>query len=442
MQDSRYIRLCLEKIEDKLGWGPSEKWTERDFIRLQGIIGDVSKINISTHTLKRLFGKIYYDRDNYTPQEATKNALVIYLGYVSWLEFIQTNQASNSGGEPGKNMKRNILLDKISDMMPPKFYSRPLFFLLLFVFIIIMVIRIVHEDTNFFIENTSGYVPHTVTFHYHVPQRKVGNAYINYDFTHPHLGGEYYLTEKGENHINYTYQIPGVFFPELHVGKNTYHSGPVVVLSDDWISFYQNEMKNKVLWLHNIIKEKRVDNYLYLSAKTIKEHGGDTILVYYTGHRLIRDFGVSGDDFVLETMALNNSDIGGIGCYDVNLYVYCENSIYMIRMVEKQCHAYSLLSYGEKLLDGSTVDLPFITFNPADWSRIRLEVDEKRMRLLLNQEEIYSDSYSQACGNILGIQFFFKGSGKVDYVTLSTKQGEVIFHDDFGGMVKPLGLVE
>ena len=66
----------------------------------------------------------------------------------------------------------------------------------------------------------------------------LGDAYIRYDFVHPHLGGEHYITDGGDKKINYTYQIPGVYFPKLHVGKNVYEGESVIVKSDDWTSYY------------------------------------------------------------------------------------------------------------------------------------------------------------------------------------------------------------
>jgi hypothetical protein len=86
MNEKAALIICLQKIEEKVDWKPSEQWTDYDFKLLKKQIHSCSGISISTHTLKRLFGKIKYKSD-YTPQHATKDALAQFIGYNSWEDF-------------------------------------------------------------------------------------------------------------------------------------------------------------------------------------------------------------------------------------------------------------------------------------------------------------------------------------------------------------------
>jgi hypothetical protein len=58
MSEQAGILYCLTKIEEKIDWKPSSEWTDYDFQLLKREIYDCSNIFISTHTLKRLWGKI------------------------------------------------------------------------------------------------------------------------------------------------------------------------------------------------------------------------------------------------------------------------------------------------------------------------------------------------------------------------------------------------
>lgn len=82
MDDKFYIEKYLDLIEEKLDWGSSKDWTNKHFNKLADQISESSDIRISSNTLKSLFGKLKY-KDDYNPQEATKNALAIFLGFQS-----------------------------------------------------------------------------------------------------------------------------------------------------------------------------------------------------------------------------------------------------------------------------------------------------------------------------------------------------------------------
>ena len=96
MNENYFIQKCCEDIEKKLNWGPREKWTNSNYIQLHEIIFESTQVNVSSNTLKRVFGKVKTTSSYYNPQEATKNALSLFLGYESWLDYIEKNQPGRS----------------------------------------------------------------------------------------------------------------------------------------------------------------------------------------------------------------------------------------------------------------------------------------------------------------------------------------------------------
>ena len=52
------LRYCLQRIEQKLGWGSSSDWKTRDFERLSDDILAETETLLSSTTLKRVWGEI------------------------------------------------------------------------------------------------------------------------------------------------------------------------------------------------------------------------------------------------------------------------------------------------------------------------------------------------------------------------------------------------
>src|SRR5881628_2147880 len=94
LSDKELLQKARERIEEKLGWGPSSLWTNQDFISLAHKIQQETGLPISHVTLKRLWGKVKYEG---LPQTNTYNTLVQYLGFSSWRDFSskQIDSASN-----------------------------------------------------------------------------------------------------------------------------------------------------------------------------------------------------------------------------------------------------------------------------------------------------------------------------------------------------------
>src|SRR6187399_3049227 len=82
--DSSHLKTCISLIEAKLGWPPSSNWRDFEFTELSDRIYDVTSVQLSTTTLKRIFGKVKYES---LPSSATLNALAGFLGYENWMAF-------------------------------------------------------------------------------------------------------------------------------------------------------------------------------------------------------------------------------------------------------------------------------------------------------------------------------------------------------------------
>ena len=95
--DERLFAECRKQVEAKLGWGDSKGWTNADFETLSEKILQETGVNLSTSTLKRLWGKVKYDS---VPQVATLNALARFAGYENFREFEIAHKKNTIPAEP------------------------------------------------------------------------------------------------------------------------------------------------------------------------------------------------------------------------------------------------------------------------------------------------------------------------------------------------------
>src|SRR6185312_7029078 len=78
------LQILLTKVEEKINRGSSEKWTNYDFEQLSESILDATNVQLSTTTLKRIWGKVKYP---HAPAIQTLNTLAQFTGYSDWRDF-------------------------------------------------------------------------------------------------------------------------------------------------------------------------------------------------------------------------------------------------------------------------------------------------------------------------------------------------------------------
>ncbi len=425
---------CLKRIEEKTGWKPISEWTDHDFKLLKNQIYECSNISISTHTLKRLFGKIKY-KDNYTPQHATKDALATFLDYGSWEEFVRSSpdEIRAFTEQNGNQELKTVEKKKTGRSMKQVYWLVSAAVLVIAATVVILVLAGNRKipPFSFTIKNAEDSLPHTVRFTYDVTGIRSDQAFIEFDFTHPILGNEFILADNKNSFVNHTYQVPGVYHPRLMLGNMALDSLVVVTESEGWVSFYQKHTETDRYWLDNMFINLKFDGFLTFSRPDIVRQGLDTTGIYYTTHRNIRDYGLPGDNFKLETRFVNSPESGGISCFDASFTVVCEHSDSYIRMMEENCSQFCRLKFGEKYYDGVTSDLSFLARDLTRWNLLRIEVIDKQAAVYFNDELIHEEAFTQEPGKIKGLNIRFKGSGLVDYLLLTSVEGDTAYFADF-----------
>jgi len=103
--NTEHIKRCLGLVESHVGFGPADQWTHRNFESLSKEIELKTGTLLSVSTLKRVW------RSNFKrlPQKATLDAMVQYIDYKDWFDFVSSSIRSRS-----KHIQRNVLLTAVS----------------------------------------------------------------------------------------------------------------------------------------------------------------------------------------------------------------------------------------------------------------------------------------------------------------------------------------
>ncbi len=428
MNDRYYINIIIRKIEKKLLWKKVSLWTDNEFKKLSILIYDDTSISISPQTLKRLFGKVKY-KDVYTTQPATKDALAKFLNYADWDAFIR---------DQSHTIYKNISL--IGLRTSGKYRKGILLVVFPAIFFIVALILIIHgikgKPVDFYAENVTGIVPHTVSFHFNISRFRNKEVYLDLDQNEAESATNTELLDKHLTLINHCFESPGYYNVRLSTKGRVLASAKIHVLSEGWTTYYFNDdnfiLRKFVFGFEKRVSDSANNGILYISPKELNNKGFNGNTVYYLEHLLYKDFHGSADSCLFEVRYKNSNEIGGISCYDVEFRLVGENGLASVMLVQKGCYRWSEITIGEKQLNGKYNDLSHLSVDLSSWNIMKIVINNHKALIINNSDTIYTASYNQLLGMIKGIRFVTKGSGAFDYVRLYDNKGELLFDDNFG----------
>ncbi|WP_111708668.1 hypothetical protein [Lutibacter citreus] len=428
MNDKDYLKYCLIEIEKKLNWDKPNLWKDRDFIKLSEIISAESNISISSHTLKRLFGKIKYVK-SYNPQQATKDALSIFIGFKNWDDFIETRISINSDNSKNKNNPKRYTLSENWLKLVLISVSILVIAFLYMVFISPQAFKI-NNNFKFDLKDSIGLTPYTISINYNISEINTDSIIVDYNFKNPIRGPRTTKLNKSKFINNFTYQIPGYYQVDLKVDGETINSKKVLALSDGWDSYIMPEKDSQTFWINRKIESHSENGSLYYSPQRIRNNGFNDP-VFYVVNRLFKQFEIDGDNFELKARFKNTEDIGGITCYNFNLKLFCTNETNYFSLMENGCSQYSGVKIGEKVINGMDTNLSSFKLDTQNWNLFNVIVKNKKVKIYINNKLIFEYIYNTTNGKIVGIENIFKGCGMLDFIELKDLNKGPIYVYDF-----------
>jgi hypothetical protein len=428
MTDELLIIKAKKLIEARLGWGDSADWTNQDFIALSEKFRESLDVSISHVTLKRLWGKVKYDG---LPQTYTLNALAVFAGYESWRDFKVKN--GNGLTVQEEFPKTHEMTDQhIPDLKRKIKFLKPL---MLLVIILIPVVGIF-----LFVRAAKKKIdPRDYTLSIHkVLQAGIPNSVI-FDFNAGKAPGDSVvlqqswdttrrtMVQKDQHQHTLIYYFPGFFKPKLVVGGEVVQEQDLLLPSDGWLT----AVNASPVPVYFNKKDVFADGKMSLSVEKLKAQNialsPQAPLLSYCN---VQDFGeIYADHFSFETSLRNDYSQGSGVCQMTNIYLLCEGTAIGIPLCAKGCESSLNFFFAGYNVSGKQKDLSAFGVDFNEFVRVRVESQNGKARIYLNDRFVYEVPDDISHAKIIGIDFTFQGTGSVDYVRLTN--GIVRFEDEF-----------
>src|SRR5690606_32876890 len=235
--DNEMIYSLIKLTEAKLEWGSGDNWSTQDFEAVSVKVLEVTGINLSVTTLKRLWGKIKYES---SPTVTTLNALAKFNGFENWRAYQQSEKI---------NPEENLILNR-PEKKSVKGRSR--------LFIFLTVILILIAAFFLFVTNKSGStdfneaefsfsskkmvfegVPNSVIFTY-----DASSAGLNDKVEIQQSWDERLRTEvpKDKNIHNSIYYYPGFFQAKLVISDTVVKEHGILIKTDGWLPLIEKDV--------------------------------------------------------------------------------------------------------------------------------------------------------------------------------------------------------
>ncbi|WP_020527364.1 hypothetical protein [Flexithrix dorotheae] len=434
-EDLQILKICLKKIEGKLGWIPSEHWKQRDFEYLSLLIFQETHTTLSLSTLKRLWNQQYKS----VPQVNTLNALAIFAGFEDWMVFkdyvkgqdiqsFTTFKNSNPNKIPSKKDRRNAF--------------KAVFLITIPIIIIGSYLLSYFPNTGknplekdfsnldkvvFESKSMSTEVPNSVVFKYNISETDFKTAKIQQSWDKRLTQT---LLAKNEFHTC-IYYYPGYFNAKLILDDSVIKTHDVYVTTDGWQTLIEKEPfetiptyipKNKV----------RQNQYLYVNPETLASHKIETDKDYRVNYYYVKELEkISSDQFEFETEIKNSLQEGAKTCQSTVIGIMCKNGRINIPISAKGCISNNNLRFSEYFKHGKDHDLSAYSSNLNEWQKLKLVVNNFNVRVYLNGQKIDEFQYKESAGDIIGFRYQFLGCGAINSVKLTEPEGKIIFEDTF-----------
>lgn len=427
MHETLYIAKCLQLIEGKVNRGSSVQWTFDDFKKLQKLIFEASSINLSTHTLERLYGKLKTHK-NYRPQADTKNALAIFLGYEDWEHFRAQNLLDQEeiSLSSAQSAAPKEAVSTWKRRWPVKIALAVCTGLAAVALSLLFYKKTVPKGIIFSATNPFGQRPHTVKF-VHDLSHLDGD-----DFSIFFPPSDTLHLDKSDSISYKAYLYPGRYMAYLLQHKKPVAQTAIYIQTKGWTgkyySIYEDEGKKWPLPDSLLMSDGRLytnDRYIPDSLTSRSR--------YHIAYTNIRNFNVQGDNAAFEARFKSDPAHGSKVCYDMWFKLMGTDGILKMHFLESGCFGFLQMIFGDKVLTGNKYDLSPFSINMQRWNKARIDVVNKQIQISLNDTVIYKTSYSKSVGQIVGIEITSKTNGETDYVKLYNANRALVYEDDFGG---------
>ena len=436
--ENSQITLCLQLIEQKLGWGSSADWATQDFERLSEKIALQTGVMLSISTLKRIWGKVKYES---APTLSTLNALASFLDHENWHVFKQKSMGSpaveSTIGETSTVETPAVLIHEAEteEVEEVKLaatevvskssgrLSRKLWWTLLGSLVILISAFIIFSyysrkpdkpshDFEFSSRPISHNIPNSVVFTYEASGSLTDSVYIQQSWDSTRRVA---VNKNGKSHTSVYYE-PGFFQAKLVAGNRIVKEHPLLVPTDGWLGLISTQEVPVYLKPSEFIEK----DMLNLAATTIEEHKinmepSPPVIKYYN----VGNFeAVPVRDFSFTTKIKQQYKTGAAACQFSWVVLMTDGMPVAVQLSQKGCVSELNMMDGKEMVSGKTHDLSAFGVDFSQWVQIDCKSNGKNIDYLIDGKLAYSSVLPSGNMKIVGLAFGFRGTGAVKAVKL------------------------
>ncbi len=397
--------------ETRFKRGDATLWKHSDFTDLSREIFKETDVNISSNTLKRIFGKISVD-DDYLPQQATIDALKKYGNYTSTTASVSETAVN----EPLQTSKPKVW----------KQYKWVLLFSIILIPVLVLMINrktVSASSASITLTGTEGHLPATAFFALQLPAKHADSLFVEFGDKSLLL----YVPE-GQKSIAHNYLFPGVFTVTLKTKKEKLSATRIVIRSDKWIALgfrRQSELPDRYYEFPAV--KTGSDSLFHLPNSQLHRMGLDTVGLFFTRLCNYTPITSTSEDFIFEASFKNSFEEKGFYCKGTQFQISGINGTIRFKLVNTGCSYRVINVVSEQVFEGSQTNLSQFTANLAQWNTVKIINKAKQVTLLVNDQEIFKGTYQISIGAIQGVFLEFEGNGFVKTCDLKTIQGNTLY---------------
>jgi len=410
LMDDAAIKRLLKIIEDQLGWGNPETWASRDFEELNIIIQEKTKVSLSSSTLRRLWGKADYKNQ---PSLTTLNTLAQFAGFENWKKYSLSSQPY---ARPEIKVVRPFKVKRLWLIVSG---------LALAVFITLIIVTIVKPADNsykFSFHPITHDLPNTVVFSYNAQSASNDSVFIqqSWDST------KRTRVSKDKHLFNSIYYKPGFYHAKLTVGNRVVKEHPLLIPTNEWLGLIDQKPVPVYLDKQEILTKDGI----VISSSTIASHHiavepqPPTVEVYNTGN--FKPVPINNFSFSAEVK--NDYKTGASRCQQMSVVLFTNDMPISIPLSAPGCVASLNLLDGHQGFRGTDTDLSGFGIDPSTWVKIDLTSYNDKIKIKINDREVFTINARNRSSEILGMGFIFHGTAGIRKVNL-TSGNRNIFSD-------------
>ncbi len=436
-QKDQELAHCRRLIEEKLGWGSGVNWSNQDFEQLSEQLAEETGVTLSTTTLKRVWGRVKYDS---APTTTTLNALATFIGYENWRHF-QNDQQEAPTSEPAiitAPLVETTPLPVPVAEQPGKQTQQGRWWMgvgLVAALILVLAIfqnyspkQLSPEKFKFSSRPVTEGIPNSVVFNYDATAAPTDSVFIQQSWD----PARRQLVPKNGHQYTSIYYHPGYYRAKLIVGHQIVREHDVVIPSDGWVSTVNQEP----VPVYFDKSETIANGTLHLPLAAIQQKNiplqpkAPQVVFSHVG--AIKN--LKTDNFVFETRLKNTFHQGSGICQKAGISFICRNDMFYIPLTAKGCVGQLGLVLGGHEVRSTNADLSAFGQDMSQWVTLRCEVQKSHVKIFIDNKKVYEADMPNAPADILGISYYFEGTGSVDYTRFTRLNGEMVFEDTFDGL--------